>query len=186
MYQRLGQVITSQRYCEMQLLVSDLDTLSVSDLDFGTQVIKFSWLSSWSQFRYISGNYRSKYWTCWWTLLYASRKIGIAIYDNLHISPPSESPRNSCRGFRVIRYLQPSLYDDVIKWKHFPRYWPSVRGIHRSPVNSSHKGQWRGGLEFPLICVWINGWVNNREAGDLRRYRVHYDVIVMLVKHIAT
>ena len=32
---------------------------------------------------------------------------------------------------------------------------------------------------FSLICVWINGWVNNREAGDLRRYRTHYDVIVM-------
>ena len=30
-------------------------------------------------------------------------------------------------------------YDDVIKWKHFPRYWPYVRGIHRSPVNSPHK-----------------------------------------------
>ena len=29
-----------------------------------------------------------------------------------------------------------------------------------------------------LICVWINGWVNNREAGDLRRYRAHYDVTV--------
>ena len=38
------------------------------------------------------------------------------------------------------------LHDDVIKWKHFPRYWPFVRGIHRSPVNSSHKGQWRGAL----------------------------------------
>ena len=33
--------------------------------------------------------------------------------------------------------------DVVIKWKHFSRYWPSVRGIHRSPVNSPHKGQWR-------------------------------------------
>ena len=30
-------------------------------------------------------------------------------------------------------------------------------------------------------CVWINGWVNNREAGDLRRYHAHYDVIVMFV-----
>ena len=48
-----------------------------------------------------------------------------------------------------------------------------------SPVNSQHKGQWRGALMFSLIWVWINGWVNNREAGDLRRYRVHYDVIVM-------
>ena len=71
------------------------------------------------------------------------------------------------------------FYDDVIKWKHFPRYWPFVRGIHRSPVNSPHKGQWRGALMFSLICVWINGWVNNREAGDLRRYRAHYDVTVM-------
>ena len=72
-----------------------------------------------------------------------------------------------------------SIHDDVIKWKHFPRYWPFVREIHRSPVNFPHKGQWRGALMFTLICARMNGWVNNREAGDLRRYRVHYDVIVM-------
>ena len=71
------------------------------------------------------------------------------------------------------------MHDDVIKWKHFPRYWPFVRGIHRSPVNSPHKGQWRGALMFSLICTRVNGWVNNREAGELRRYRAHYDVIVM-------
>ena len=61
----------------------------------------------------------------------------------------------------------------------FPRYWPFVRGSHRWPVNSPHKGQWRGALMFSLICAGINGWVNNREAGDLRRHRHHYDVIVM-------
>ena len=71
-------------------------------------------------------------------------------------------------------------HDDVIKWKYFPRYWPFVRGIHRSPVNFPHKGQWRGAFMFSLICAWIKGWVNNREAGDLRRHRTHYDVIVML------
>ena len=70
-------------------------------------------------------------------------------------------------------------HDDVIKWKHFPRNCPFVRGVHRSPVKSPHKGQWRGALVFSLICVWINDWVNNREAGDLRRYRAHYYVIVM-------
>ena len=70
---------------------------------------------------------------------------------------------------------------DVIKWNHFPRYWPFVRGIHRSPVNSPHKGQWRGALIFSLICAWVNGWVNHREAGDLRRQRAHYDVIEMYV-----
>ena len=47
------------------------------------------------------------------------------------------------------------------------------------PVNSPHKGQWRGALMFSFIYVWINDWVNNREAGDLRRQRGHYDVIVM-------
>ena len=46
--------------------------------------------------------------------------------------------------------------------------------------NSPLKGQWRGALMFYLIYVWINGWVNNGEAGDLRRYRAHYDVTVMV------
>ena len=73
-------------------------------------------------------------------------------------------------------------HDDVIKWKHFPRCWPYVRGIHRPPVNSPHKGQWRGALMFSLICVWMNGWVNNDEAGDLRRHRAHYDVTVVRYK----
>ena len=73
-----------------------------------------------------------------------------------------------------------SCHDDVIKWKFFPRYWPFVRGIHRSPVNSLHKDQWRGALMFnSLTCAWINDWVNNREAGDLRCHRAHYGVIVM-------
>ena len=48
------------------------------------------------------------------------------------------------------------------------------------PVNSPHRGQWRGALMFPLICARKNGWVNNREAGDLRRNRTHYDVNVMI------
>ena len=69
-------------------------------------------------------------------------------------------------------------------WRHqmetFPRYWPFVRGIHRSPVNSPHKGQWRWALVFSLIYAWIKGWVNNREACDLRWHRPHYDVTVML------
>ena len=62
------------------------------------------------------------------------------------------------------------IHDDVTKWKHFPRYWPFVRGTHRSPVNSSHKGQWHRALIFSLLCVWRNGWVNNR---------TDYDVTVM-------
>ena len=72
-----------------------------------------------------------------------------------------------------------AIHDDVIKWKHYLRYWPFVRGIHRPTVNSLHKGQWRRALMFSLICSWVNGWVNNREAGDLRRHYGHYDVTAM-------
>ena len=72
-------------------------------------------------------------------------------------------------------------HDDVIKWKHFQRYWPFVRVIHQSPMNYPHKGQWRRALIFSWICAWINSWVNSREAGDLRRHRAHYDAIVMLL-----
>ena len=97
-------------------------------------------------------------------------------------------PSNACfllkqwtneKPFTAINVDVHSPHDDVIKWKHFPRNRPFARGIHRSPVNSPHKDQRRGALVFSLICVWINDWVNNGEAGDLRRCRAHYDVIVM-------
>ena len=68
-------------------------------------------------------------------------------------------------------------------WRHQMKTFSALLaicvGIHRSPVNSPHNGQWRGALMFSLICVWINAWVNNREAGDLRRYRAHCDVTVI-------
>ena len=59
-------------------------------------------------------------------------------------------------------------------------------GEFTGPGDSPHKGQWRGAFMFTLICVWISGWVNNHEAGDLRRYRVHYDAIVMRMAHFFT
>ena len=96
------------------------------------------------------------------------------------------SPCDALRYFRqhnrdkCTTQARHGLHDDIIKWKHLPRYWPFVRGIHRPSVNSPQNGQWRGALIFSLICVWINGWVNNREAGDLRRYFIHCDVTVMI------
>ena len=83
-------------------------------------------------------------------------------------------------NWKLRSYLTPVEHDDVIKWKHFPRYWPFVRGIHRPPVNSPHKGQWRASCTVSLVCAWINGWVNNGEASDLRRHRVHDGVTVMI------
>ena len=75
-------------------------------------------------------------------------------------------------------------YINVSWWRHQMETFCALLTIcagnsHRSPVNSPHKGQWRRALMFSLICAWINGWVNNREAGDLRRHRANYDVIVM-------
>ena len=73
------------------------------------------------------------------------------------------------------------LCDDVIKWKHFPAYLALCAGNSPVPVNSPRKGQWRRTSMFSLICIWINDWINNREAGDLRRHRGHYDVNVIYV-----
>ena len=76
-----------------------------------------------------------------------------------------------------IQYVRETIlntfHGEVIKWKHFPLYWIFVRGIHRSPANSPHKGQWSGALMFSVICVWPNSWVNNHNAGDLTRRRAH-------------
>ena len=68
-------------------------------------------------------------------------------------------------------------------WRHqmetFSTLLPICAGNSPVPVNSPHKGQLGGALMFALICAWINGWVNNGEAGDLRHNRVHYDGNVM-------
>ena len=67
-------------------------------------------------------------------------------------------------------------------WRHQMEtfsFWPFIRGTHRSPVNSPYKGQWRGAVKFSLIGAWINGWENDRKAGDMRRHRAYYDVTVV-------
>ena len=70
-------------------------------------------------------------------------------------------------------------------WRHpmeiFSALLAICAGVHRWPVNSPHSGQWRGALMFSLICAWMNGWVSNRKAGDLRRNRARYDVKVMAI-----
>ena len=66
-------------------------------------------------------------------------------------------PPRSERNVSVLCYHN----DDVIKWKHIPRYWPFVWIIHRSPMNSQHKDQWRGALMFSLICP-LNKWLSKQ------------------------
>ena len=86
--------------------------------------------------------------------------------------------------FFKARYERHSSHDDVIKQKDFPRNWPFVRGIHRSPVNSPQQGQWRGTLVFSLNCAWRNSRENNRDAVYLRRHGAHYDVTVMDLRYL--
>ena len=105
-----------------------------------------------------------------------------SFYERYYISTPSTQWWICCvsnRGPSSDEVRRHAFHADVIKWKHFARYWPFVRGIHRSPVNSPHKGQWRWALVFSLICTRINGWVYNREAGELRHHGAHYDVTAM-------
>ena len=79
---------------------------------------------------------------------------------------------------------------DCMAWRTIKSWWRHQMEIFSAllalcagnspvPVNSPHKGQWRGALVFSLICARINDWVNNREAGDLRHHRGHYDVNVL-------
>ena len=102
----------------------------------------------------------------------------------LNVAPGIWTHRSVSRSIRMSREPLLSMsfdHDSVIKWKHFPHYWPFVWGIHRWPVNSNHKGQWRTALMHSLICACSNGWVNNRCASDLRRHRAHYNVTVMMI-----
>ena len=62
---------------------------------------------------------------------------------------------------------------------NFFRVTGLLRGVHRSVLNSPRKGQWGGALMFSFISAWTNGWVNSRDAEDLRRRRAHYDDIFM-------
>ena len=83
-----------------------------------------------------------------------------------------------CRVHRQAKYLKDMMTSSM---ETFSALLAICVGIHLSPVNSPHKGQWRGALVFSSICVWINGWVNIREAGDLKRHRAHYIYMVYII-----
>ena len=68
-------------------------------------------------------------------------------------------------------FSRPNNHDDVIKWKHFPRYWPFVGGnptvVGRFP---SQKPVTRS-FDFFLWSAWTNGWANNRWFETPLRWR---------------
>ena len=77
-------------------------------------------------------------------------------------------------------------HNDVIKWKHFQRYWPFVRGIHRHRWIPRTKASDAELWCFLWSAPWINGWVNIREAADLSRHCAYHDVIVVAMFPFAT
>ena len=115
----------------------------------------------------------------------ASHWLGANLESALHrIGAPTRMWFSQLFNTLFLCFACVVSHDDVIKCKHFPRYWPFVQGVYRSPVNISHRGQWRGALIFSLIFAWINGWGNHRDAGHLRHHRTHYDVSVVVKQHI--
>ena len=84
---------------------------------------------------------------------------------------------NTVRKYSIIAAITLIWIRCVHQW------WRHQMGIRRSPVNSRTKASDAELWCFLWSAPWINGWVNNREAGDLRRHRVHYEVIVMCRAH---
>ena len=71
-------------------------------------------------------------------------------------------------------------HGDVIKWKHFPCYWPSVRGVHWSLVKRASDAElWCFLWSAPEQTIEQNSWANNRDTSDLWCYWTHHDVTVM-------
>ena len=69
-------------------------------------------------------------------------------------------------------WVESFIHDDVIKWKHFPRYWLTGEFPSQRPVTR--------GFDVFFDLPLNKRLLNNLEAGDLRRHRAHFDVIGML------
>ena len=71
----------------------------------------------------------------------------------------------------------------IIWWRHqmetFSVLLPTCVGNSTVPGEFPTQRPVMRSFDVFFICVWINSWVNNREASDLRVYRAHYDVTVM-------
>ena len=92
------------------------------------------------------------------------------------VNTNSKHSSKSCAPKRHVLWWHHQMihtYDDIIKCKHFSRYWPFVRVMHWSPVNSPHDDQWHGALKFSLICAW-----RNRSASNAP---VIWDAIVLIM-----
>ena len=127
-----------------------------------------------------------------WTLVYEVHTGSVSSHFR-SIPEVASPPLSAMQGTplehdEAEQYSQTCRYGSALQWRNIMmtssngnilRATGPLCGEFTVPVNSPHKGQWHWALVFSLICVWINGWVNNREAGELRWHRGHYDVNVM-------
>ena len=107
-----------------------------------------------------------------WNLAYDTKIVLLRRMQSVVDSQESNLEQHIFHQIRIVTKVP--LWNGTlvgITWKHFLRYWPFERGIHRSPVEPLHKGQWRGALMFSL---------NKRlSSQSKRRHRAHYDVTIM-------
>ena len=85
-----------------------------------------------------------------------------------------------CIKTRLLRNaLTSSCWTWCLAWFPWWRHQMETFSVLQAIYAGNSPGQWRAALLFSLICTGIKGWLNNGEAGDLRRHRAHYDVMVM-------
>ena len=141
-----------------------------------------------------TSHYLNQWWLIYWRI-YASLGLNeLARYYTLLTLAPYIHDMGTKWPFitlNIMRFEAKSIPKNKMahiafysRWRHQMETFsafncPFGRGIHRSPVNYPYKGQWRGAWMFSFICAWTNVSVNNQDAGDSRRHRIHYDVSVM-------
>ena len=105
--------------------------------------------------------------------------------ENIEQWPPALAIRSNSRFPNVTWCIMFQLFVMMTSSNgNIFRVTGPLCGEFTVPVNSPHKGQWRGALMSSLICARINDWANNCEAGDLRRHRGHYDVNIMFLMRL--
>ena len=104
---------------------------------------------------------------------------GLKFTRKYHIQWPGYECSHAPAKIVWLKHTNSASYDDVIKWKHFPRYWPFVRestGHRWIPLTKASDAELRCFLwSAPQQMVWVN----NKDAGELWRNRSHYYVTVL-------
>ena len=85
---------------------------------------------------------------------------------------------------QLLKYLQ--IDCNILPWHWSPLcYWPFVRGIHWSSMDSPHKRLAAQALIFSLMLAWTNCWTNMPVPGYLTRYDTHVKVFANLLQYLS-